>query len=181
MSSQEDVTQAVAAVPSQPSPTRSDADGPVASGAGLVAEQGPLRVPPLQAMGARPDHGEIEEEQPMGAEIDDALWEDFHRAVNMTSRELREWLATDQAGEAADGLPDQAGTERSRGVLEILGKRRTDLTHDDVAVMRSVVAEVTAERGPDFEPSAGDAAWRHRLMSLGHDPLKPEGTNAQSS
>lgn len=20
---------------------------------------------------------------------------------------------------------------------------------------------------------AGDAAWRHRLMSLGHDPLKP--------
>ncbi|WP_225755734.1 DUF3140 domain-containing protein [Actinotalea sp. Marseille-Q4924] len=116
----------------------------------------------------------------MTAEIDDGLWEDFHRVVNMTSRELRDWLATDQAGEGTDGLPDQAGSERSRGVLEVLGKRRTDLTHDDVAIMRSVVEEVSAERGPDFEPTAGETGWRHRLMSLGHDPLKPEASNAQS-
>jgi hypothetical protein len=116
----------------------------------------------------------------MTAEIDDGLWEDFHRVVNMTSRELREWLATDQAGEGTDGLPDQAGSERSRGVLQVLSKRRTELDDDDVALMRSVVDEVTAERGPDFEPTAGETSWRHRLMSLGHDPLKPETTNAQS-
>jgi hypothetical protein len=108
-----------------------------------------------------------------GAQIDDALWEGFHTAVNMTSRELREWLATDSAGEGTDALPEHVGTERSRAVVEVLGKRRTDLTPDDVEVMRSVVEEVQAARGDDREPEAGDAQWRHRLMSIGHDPLKP--------
>lgn len=109
----------------------------------------------------------------MAAEIDDQLWEDFHFVVNMTSRELREWLATDAAAEGTEDLPDQAGSDRSRAVLDILGKRRTDLTETDADVMRSVVDEVAAERGPDYETTAGDDDWRRRLMSIGHDPLKP--------
>ncbi len=107
------------------------------------------------------------------SQIDDSLWEEFHRAVNMTSRELREWLATASAGEGSDTLPEHAGDDRSRAVLELLSKRRTDLDDDDVALMRSVVDEVQRERGSDRDPEAGDTAWRHRLMSIGHDPLKP--------
>jgi hypothetical protein len=106
-------------------------------------------------------------------QIDDSLWEEFHRAVNMTSRELREWLATASSGEGADALPERAGDDRSRAVLDVLSKRRTDLTDDDVELMRSVVDEVEQARGTDREPEAGDTAWRHRLMSIGHDPLKP--------
>ena len=106
-------------------------------------------------------------------EIDDELWEDFHGAVNMTSRELQEWLTTDAAGTDREAYPDQAGDERSRAVLDILSKRRTDLTADDAEVMRSVVAEIRAERGDEPEPTAGEDEWRHRLMSIGHDPLKP--------
>lgn len=105
--------------------------------------------------------------------VDDELWEEFHSLVNMTSRELREWLATAESGPDAEALPDQAGSSRSREVLGILGKRRTDLTAEDVEVMASVVEELRAARGETPEPTAGDAAWRHRLMSLGHDPLKP--------
>ncbi len=105
-------------------------------------------------------------------ELDD-LWNEFHRVVNMTSRELQEWLMTRSAGERTEALPDQAGTENGRRVLEILGKRRVDLTDDDVRVMRKVVDTVTAERGVDMEPTAGQSNWRHRLMTLGHDPLKP--------
>ncbi len=106
-------------------------------------------------------------------QVDDGLWDEFHALVNMTSRELREWLATAGSGPEAEVLPDQAGSERSRAVVEILGKRRGDVTADDVAVMRSVVDEVRAARGAEPEPTAGGTAWRHRLMSLGHDPLKP--------
>lgn len=109
------------------------------------------------------------------SEIDDELWDDFHALVNMTSRELREWLATAAAGTDSDPLPDQAGDDRSRRVLEILGRRRTDLTGDDIAVMRSVVDEVRSQRGEDLESTAGDDEWRRRLMSIGHDPLKPVG------
>ncbi len=39
--------------------------------------------------------------------------------------------------------------------------------------MRRVVEAVGFERRADLEPSVGQAAWRHRLMTLGHDSLKP--------
>lgn len=106
-------------------------------------------------------------------QVSDELWDEFHRVVNMTSRELREWLAVRDAGETSEVPPDQAGTETGQHVLGILGKRRTDLTSDDVAVMEKVVRKVLEERREDLEPTAGQAAWRHKLMTMGHDPLKP--------
>ena len=109
----------------------------------------------------------------MSAEVDDELWQEFHTVVNMTSRELEDWLRTRSADEDEEALPDQAGTPTGRHVVQILGKRRGDLTDDDARVMRRVVERVRAQRRDDLEPTAGDAAWRHRLMSLGHDPLKP--------
>ena len=107
--------------------------------------------------------------------VSEELWEDFHRVVNMTSRELEEWLRTRSADEDTESLPDQSGTETGRHVVQILGKRRTDLTDDDARVMQNVVDRVLAERREDLEPTAGEAHWRHRLMSMGHDPLKPAG------
>lgn len=104
--------------------------------------------------------------------VDDELWDEFHELVNMSSAELREWLATDAAGETSEGLPDQAGSPAGRTVLGVLGKRRTDLTQEDVQTMRNVARIIRSQRGEEPEPAAGDAAWRHRLMSLGHDPLK---------
>ncbi len=109
----------------------------------------------------------------MAADVDDDLWQDFHTVVNMTSRELEDWLRVRSADEDAEALPDEAGTPTGRRVVEILGKRRTDLTADDARVMRNVVERVGAQRREDLEPTAGDQAWRHRLMTLGHDPLKP--------
>ncbi|WP_405866782.1 MULTISPECIES: DUF3140 domain-containing protein [unclassified Streptomyces] len=102
----------------------------------------------------------------------DALWEDFHRAVNMTSQELAAWLQVSDA-EETEPLPDQAGTPIGQHILAILQKRRTDLTDDDVAVMYEVVDTVTEQTDPENEPVAADTDRRHRLMTIGHDPLKP--------
>ncbi|MEV7081725.1 DUF3140 domain-containing protein [Streptomyces sp. NPDC093516] len=106
----------------------------------------------------------------------DALWEDFHRVVNMTSQELAAWLRVRDAEEATEPLPEQAGTATGQHVLAILRKRRTDLTRDDLRVMREVVDTVTERADPENEPvtgaTAGDTRRRHRLMTLGHDPLK---------
>jgi hypothetical protein len=107
------------------------------------------------------------------SDVDDELWNEFHRVVNMTSRELQEWLMTRDAGSDAEELPDEVGTPTGQHVLAILRKRRTDLTDDDARVMQRVVDRITAERGVDLEPTAGQAPWRYRLMSMGHDPLKP--------
>ncbi|MGW4437553.1 DUF3140 domain-containing protein [Streptomyces sp. NPDC004596] len=107
----------------------------------------------------------------------DALWEDFHRVVNMTSAELASWLRVRDADEEAEPLPEEAGPPTGRHVLAILQKRRTDLTDDDVRVMHQVVDTVVElvdlENEPEPERTPEDTRRRHRLMTLGHDPLKP--------
>jgi Protein of unknown function (DUF3140) len=107
------------------------------------------------------------------AGVDDDLWQAFHRYVNMTSRELEDWLRTSSAGEDAEALPDEAGSITGQHVVRILGKRREDLTADDARVMRNVVRRISSQVDEEREPVAGDERWRHRLMTLGHDPLKP--------
>ncbi|WP_020672261.1 DUF3140 domain-containing protein [Amycolatopsis nigrescens] len=101
------------------------------------------------------------------------LWEEFHRVVNMTSRELAEWLLTSAATPETEPLPDKDAPLTGEQVLAILRKRKGDLDREDLQVMRKVVDRVHAERPDDLEPTAGQASWRHGLMSIGHDPLKP--------
>lgn len=108
-----------------------------------------------------------------GTTVDDTLWENFHRVVNMTSRELRDWLAVEGAGEQTEALPDQAGSELGQRVVDILGKRRGDLTDDDVLVMQRVVDKVVGKRGVELDATITDDAERRRLMDIGHDALKP--------
>ncbi|AYN38361.1 DUF3140 domain-containing protein [Streptomyces dangxiongensis] len=107
----------------------------------------------------------------------DALWEDFHRVVNMTSAELAAWLTVRDAAEETEPLPEASGSPTGRHVLAILQKRRTDLTEDDIRVMHRVVdtvddpADLENEPAPETTPE--DTRRRHRLMTLGHDPLRP--------
>jgi hypothetical protein len=105
--------------------------------------------------------------------ISDELWQEFHDVVNMTSRELADWLLTESSDDVTveDTTPPEL--EVGEQVVAILGKRRTDLTPDDVDTMQHVVDQVRTIRGDEPEPEAYDDEVRHLLMSFGHDPLKP--------
>ena len=105
--------------------------------------------------------------------ITDELWDEFHTVVNMTSRELTDWMLTQASGEDASVVETTPETEVGQQVVAILGKRRTDLTPDDVDTMEHVVEQVRTIRGEEPEPEAYDDDVRHLLMSFGHDPLKP--------
>lgn len=39
--------------------------------------------------------------------------------------------------------------------------------------MRRVIDRIHAQRRDDLEPTAGRENWRHRLITIGHDPWKP--------
>ncbi|TDD27674.1 DUF3140 domain-containing protein [Kribbella turkmenica] len=105
--------------------------------------------------------------------VSDELWTEFHELVNMTSRELADWLRTDSAGERTESASEDTGHSLGEKVVHILGKRRSDLTDEDLSAMEQVVRRVRSERGEEPEPTAGETHWRHNLMSIGHDPLKP--------
>ncbi|MEV3923260.1 DUF3140 domain-containing protein [Actinomadura coerulea] len=107
-------------------------------------------------------------------------WEDFHRLVNMTSDELRIWLLTDASGEEAfpaDG-PGPGVPGLGARVVDVLRKRKVDLTESDGELMQEVV-DYVEDRLESRPPNAErDEEWRHALMSVGHDPLRPEPSSA---
>jgi hypothetical protein len=107
--------------------------------------------------------------------ISDELWQEFHKVVNMTSRELSDWLRTEAAGEDGRASADLPELEVGESVVAILAKRRTDLTADDIDTMQHVVAQVRTIRGDEPEPEAYDDDVRRTLMLFGHDPLRPTG------
>ncbi len=100
----------------------------------------------------------------------DDVWEEFHAAVNMSSEELRRWLLADASGEEA--FPNDGGVDREgERIVEVLNKRRTDVTSDDVALMERVTEFVQEELE---QPRPEDDQWRRRMMRVGHDPLQPD-------
>jgi hypothetical protein len=102
----------------------------------------------------------------------DTLWDEFHRVVNMTSQELAAWLRVSDAAEETEPLPEHAGSPTGQHVLAILQKRRTDLTDADIQVMYEVVDTVNEQADMENEPEPEETQRRHRLMTIGHDPLK---------
>ncbi|MBA9005587.1 DUF3140 domain-containing protein [Thermomonospora cellulosilytica] len=112
------------------------------------------------------------------AEVE-SLWEEFHHAVTMTSQELRTWLLTEASGEVAfPADPDLKLPDVGRHVVGILGKRKVDLTDEDTRIMRQVVEFVSERLADPPAEGAQNERWRHELMTVGHDPLKPEGGTA---
>lgn len=107
------------------------------------------------------------------------VWQQFHDSVNMTSRQLRDWLAASETvfSQTAPGVareePEGDPTALGWRIVEVLGKRRTDVTDTDVADMQQAV-EIIEDRLANRPTDADDVQeWRRNLMLLGHDPLAP--------
>ena len=103
-----------------------------------------------------------------------AVIDDFHAAVNMTPKELEDWLETDESQSVGqkDGGGESVGHESGRRIVAILRTRKGDPSDDDVAHMRKVNGYVArhCKQGPDGDPA--ETKWRYSLMNWGHDPLK---------
>ncbi len=107
----------------------------------------------------------------------DTTLREFHDAVNMTPSELRKWLETNDSqavgwkGEDGHGDGESVGHASGRRIIDLLGKKKADLTDDDLAHMRKVVGYVhrhLAQQPADTEHSR----WRYSLMNWGHDPTR---------
>ncbi|MFE9959938.1 DUF3140 domain-containing protein [Micromonospora sp. NPDC005299] len=102
----------------------------------------------------------------------EVIWDDFHAEVNVPSEQLRQWLLTRGSGEEAFGPnPDLDLPEPGRRILQVLTKRKVDLTPEDIEVMRDAIERIRALSAE--KPSRGNAddEWRHSLLDLGHDVL----------
>jgi hypothetical protein len=103
----------------------------------------------------------------------DETIDEFGEAVNMTPARLKKWLATDDAKSVgqAEGNGESVGHASGRRIVELLEKKKADLTDDDVAHMRKVVGYVHRHLAQRPEGDVTDTRWRYSLMNWGHDPV----------
>lgn len=108
------------------------------------------------------------------AKSEEQVIEEFDEAVNMSRKELEDWLQSDEAKEVGqkDGGESQ-GHESGRRIVELLDKKKSDYTDDDIDHMRRVVSYVHRHGAQKpKEENVEDSKWRYSLMNWGHDPLK---------
>ena len=100
--------------------------------------------------------------------------EEFEEAVNMTPKELEDWLQSDESKSVgqSDGGGESKGHESGRKIVEILGKNKSDYTDEDVEHMKRVNAYVKRHLGQGPKNDIENSKWRYSLMNWGHDPLR---------
>ena len=107
------------------------------------------------------------------AKDEQQIIEEFGEAVNMTRKELEDWLQTEESqsvGQSDGG--ESKGHESGRKIGEILEKNKSDYTDDDVDHMRRVVSYVHRHQAQKPSGDVEDSTWRYSLLNWGHDPLK---------
>jgi hypothetical protein len=112
-------------------------------------------------------------EERIPAEVDLA-WDSFRQVVNMTSEELRAWLLTEAPDSGVFPAGPRPGLpELGRQVVELLRKRKVELTQRDANVMEQVVDFVLTQEAERPADTESEEEWRRSLMTVGHDPMRP--------
>jgi hypothetical protein len=108
------------------------------------------------------------------AKSDEQVVEEFDEAVNMSPKELEEWLETEESKEVGqkDGGSESKGHESGRKIVEILGMNNSDYTDEDLDHMRRVVSYIHRHQAQKPKSDVKASKWRYSIMKWGHDPLK---------
>ena len=109
----------------------------------------------------------------MADKDDDQIREELDEAVNMTPRELEEWLETDESQSVGqDEGGESTGHKSGRRIVEILRKNKGEVSDEDLEHMNKVQGYVSRHLKQRPKGEVEDTPWRYSLMNWGHDPLK---------
>lgn len=104
------------------------------------------------------------------------IYSQFKEQVNMTPSELEKWLKTEESKSVGQDSGDgnSIGHKSGEKIVQILRKKRADLTDDDEAHMHKVHSYISrhSQQGPESKDKIEHSRWRYSLMNWGHDPLK---------
>ncbi len=100
--------------------------------------------------------------------------QEFDKVVNMSASQIEKWLKTDESkevGQKKDGDDESTGHKSGERIIEILGKKASDLSDDDYTHMRKVISYV--KRHSAQKPNHVEGSnWEYSLKNWGHDPEK---------
>jgi Protein of unknown function (DUF3140) len=92
--------------------------------------------------------------------------EEFDEAVDMSPKELEEWLQTEESKSVGqrDGGGESKGHELGRRIVEIKRKNKSDYTDDDVEHMKRVNSYVKRHLGQGPKNDVENSKWSYSLV-----------------
>ncbi|MGW4371439.1 DUF3140 domain-containing protein [Nocardia takedensis] len=103
---------------------------------------------------------------------EDTIRAEFDEVVNMTPKQLRDWLDTEESKSVGQksGGGESTGHASGRRIIDILEK--SEHTDSDYAHMRKVVGYAHRHLKQRPKSDVEHSKWRYSLMNWGHDPTK---------
>lgn len=110
----------------------------------------------------------------MARDTDRDIYREFTDAVNMKPGELTKWLESGDSkavGQHKRG-GESVGHASGRRIVDLLRRKKADLTDRDYAHMRKVIGYVHRHMAQRPTGDVTRTRWRYSLMNWGHDPLR---------
>jgi hypothetical protein len=92
--------------------------------------------------------------------------DEFNDAVNMTRKELEDWLQTDESESVGQGEGESQGHESGRRIVGLLEKNKSDYNDDDLDHMKKVNSNVKRHLGQGPKNDPQDSKWRYSLINF---------------
>jgi DNA topoisomerase VI subunit B len=113
----------------------------------------------------------------MSKDTESAIAE-FQQVVNMTAKELKSWLETEKSKAVGQKKENESiGHQSGRKIIEILQKKESQYTEDDISHMKKVISYVRRHSAQRPSHDIETSHWRYSLKNWGHDPVKEHRLN----
>ncbi|QJD94653.1 DUF3140 domain-containing protein [Mucilaginibacter robiniae] len=102
------------------------------------------------------------------------VYTDFKHLVNMPASALEKWLQTDESKEVGwdSGDGESIGHKSGKKIIEILHKKKDELTDDDYKHMQKVVGYIKRHSAQQPDGDLAHTHWSYSLKNWGHDYAK---------
>ncbi len=103
------------------------------------------------------------------------VYSEFNDCVNMTPKELEDWLDTEESKSVGDSdSGESTGHKSGKRIVDIKNTKKDDLTDDQYSHMNKVVGYVHRHLSQKPDGDIEESNWRYSLMNWGHDPCKSD-------
>ena len=104
----------------------------------------------------------------------EATYKEFKSLVNMSAGELEKWLETDESKHTGQdsGDGEAIGHKSGKMIVEILRKKKADLTEKDFHQMSRVISYISRHKAQKPSGDVEDTRWNYSLRNWGFDYRK---------
>jgi hypothetical protein len=102
------------------------------------------------------------------------VYTDFKHLVNMSASTLEKWLKTDESKEVGwdSGDGESVGHKSGEKIVDILHKKKDELTDADYKHMQKVVGYIKRHSAQQPSGDLSETHWNYSLKNWGHDYSK---------